>query len=261
MSMPMSRRRSPGRRTTRRPTVATRTSTAAGSSRRIRRPTNRIHEIVPLRVQLGDEQPGDEEAGDDEEDVDADEAAAQRQAGVVAEHGEDGDGPQTLDVGTESCAPPRRPAVPRRRSGSRAVPGVRASRHRVGCARAAARPQPCHAGGRRGRRAPRRGRGRSRRRPSARPPSRASWRRARRPGRPGRNTVSTPVRCAVHQGHRPLVGDVPGAAAHALDDDVGAELAADVDEQPLRRTPRPAPVVEPPRRRAPARRSRSAPRR
>ena len=41
-----------------------------------------------------------------------------------------------------------------------------------------------------------------------------------------------PLRPAVHQGHRPLVGDVRGAA-HALDDDVGPELAADVDEQPL----------------------------
>jgi hypothetical protein len=48
MSIPMSRRRNPG--TTRYDTseVSTRTSTAAGSRRRIRRPTNRDQEIVPV---------------------------------------------------------------------------------------------------------------------------------------------------------------------------------------------------------------------
>ena len=48
MSIPTSRRRSPGTTNHETTDVATRTSTAAGSSRRIRRPTNRIHETVPL---------------------------------------------------------------------------------------------------------------------------------------------------------------------------------------------------------------------
>ena len=48
-SMPMSRRRSPGTTTYDTAEIATSTSTAAGSRRRMRRPTNRVHEIDPLQ--------------------------------------------------------------------------------------------------------------------------------------------------------------------------------------------------------------------
>ena len=48
-STPMSRRRSPGTTNHDTAEIDTSTSTAAGSSRRMRRPTNRIHEIDPLR--------------------------------------------------------------------------------------------------------------------------------------------------------------------------------------------------------------------
>ena len=45
----MSRRRSPGTTTYDTAEMATSTSTAAGSRRRMRRPTNRTHEIDPVR--------------------------------------------------------------------------------------------------------------------------------------------------------------------------------------------------------------------
>ena len=150
----------------------------------------------PARVQLGDEQPGDEEAGDDEEDVDADEPPAQRQAGVVGEHGEDGDRPQALDVGTEPRAPPRRPC------GSPAGPlGRRRAARRWTlpasgrCARAAAPRQSEPR-----RRATRASRTSSGTRPETSPPQRATSLTSEldtcsRAGSHGRNTVSTPVRC------------------------------------------------------------------
>ena len=57
------------------------------------------------RTELPDDQPGDQEPRQDEEDVDADVAAAQsRQPGVVQEHEQDRDRPQSFEVWAEPVA-------------------------------------------------------------------------------------------------------------------------------------------------------------
>ena len=226
----------------------------------------RAHEPDPrdgaAAVELGDEQPGDEEAGDDEEDVDADEAAAHRQAGVVGEHGEDGDRPQPLDVGAEAgaatLAARRRGPYGRLRPGAWARRRARTASGRV--VRARARRQ------------------RSALRRATRASRTSSGHEAGHVAAPARDLLHQRARdvlegrvagqeegldageVAVHQRHRPLVGDV-GGAAHALDDDVGLQLTADVDEQPLGEGLRRAPGRPALARPAPARRSRSARRR
>ena len=183
------------------------TTASAGSSRRARRSQNRPRSTRPGTLVLVEQQRRDQEPGHDEEHLDADPPAVHPgEPGVVADHGDDRQGPQPVEAGLVAEAARRAAAAAapgrcrRRRSDARRrveLSGV--SRWAVAPVRAAERQRASGQIGLRGRerRSPADGRPGRRwsRRSSRRPAARRGWRRRwRSPWPPAPRRARPPAR-------------------------------------------------------------------